>query len=118
MGKGRYPIAAVVSRETGEVRLVYRENGTDEEFMGILNNFLKAARMIEEFDADNDAREQRQLPPGQDISTHAPRTGSDKAWEQRQLSPGLDVSSHTPASFNPHPAREATRPESQNQDSL
>lgn len=65
MSKGRYPIGAVVSRETGEVRLIYRENGTDEEFMGILGNLLKVGRMIEQFEAENNAREQRQLLSGQ-----------------------------------------------------
>lgn len=73
MSKGRYPIGAVVSRETGEVRLIYRENGTDEEFMGILSNLLKVGRMIEQFEA---------------ISIHASCAGGDEAREQLQLLSG------------------------------
>ena len=91
MSKGRYPIGAVVSRETGEVRLIYRENGTDEEFMGILSNLLKVGRMIEQFEA---------------TSIHASRAGDNEAREQRQLLSGQDVSTRTPS------AREVTRLES------
>lgn len=63
MSKGRYPIGVVVNRKTGEMKMVYRENGTDEEFLGILRNLLRVAEMIEEFDAEKNAREQRQLLP-------------------------------------------------------
>jgi len=67
------------------------ENGTDEEFMGILSNLLKVGRMIEQFEA---------------TSIHASRAGDNEAREQRQLLSGQDVSTRTPS------AREVTRLES------